>query len=286
MTTKSDLYKTPLKQPQNVAGSSVFCHSTFTGKELDSETGFSYFGARYLDHTLLISWFTVDPMSDKYPSISPYAYCAWNPVKLVDPDGKEKIISLFLDCIRNTRIKNAAERYYRNDPVIHLWAHGNKSSIEYDNNGKLDYISSASQMESFLREHSTVFNQNEREGKTSILVLHSCNTGEGEDNIAKKISAEANLLVVAPSELLKIQTTNPGLPYEQSYDDGTYVGTVKFVDNKIERNIEKKGYWKIYYKGVLVDSFSGTKKPVFRNPDEVIAKYEKKYREYVEKQEI
>ena len=24
---------------------------------------------------------------DKYPSISPYAYCAWNPVKLVDRDG-------------------------------------------------------------------------------------------------------------------------------------------------------------------------------------------------------
>ena len=28
-------------------------------------------------------------MADKYPSISPYAYCAWNPVKLVDPDGRE-----------------------------------------------------------------------------------------------------------------------------------------------------------------------------------------------------
>ena len=27
-------------------------------------------------------------MADKYPSLSPYAYCAWNPVKLVDPDGK------------------------------------------------------------------------------------------------------------------------------------------------------------------------------------------------------
>ena len=30
---------------------------------------------------------SVDPMSDKYPNISPYAYCAWNPVMLVDPNG-------------------------------------------------------------------------------------------------------------------------------------------------------------------------------------------------------
>ena len=28
-------------------------------------------------------------MADKYPSISPYAYCAWNPVRLVDMDGME-----------------------------------------------------------------------------------------------------------------------------------------------------------------------------------------------------
>ena len=28
-------------------------------------------------------------MSDKYPSLSPYVYCADNPVKLVDPDGEE-----------------------------------------------------------------------------------------------------------------------------------------------------------------------------------------------------
>ena len=34
-------------------------------------------------------WLSVDPMADKYPGISPYAYCAWNPVKLVDPDGME-----------------------------------------------------------------------------------------------------------------------------------------------------------------------------------------------------
>jgi RHS repeat-associated protein len=62
---------------------------TFTGKERDSETGFSYFGARYYDSDILTGWLSVDPMADKYPSLSPYAYCGWNPVKLVDPDGED-----------------------------------------------------------------------------------------------------------------------------------------------------------------------------------------------------
>ena len=62
---------------------------TFTGKERDEETGYGYFGARYMDHDLMTGWLSVDPMMDKYPGISPYNYCAWNPVKLVDPDGRE-----------------------------------------------------------------------------------------------------------------------------------------------------------------------------------------------------
>ena len=64
-------------------------HSTFTGKERDEETGYGYFGARYMDHELTTMWLSVDPMADKYPGISPYAYCVWNPVRLVDPDGRE-----------------------------------------------------------------------------------------------------------------------------------------------------------------------------------------------------
>ena len=62
---------------------------SFTGKERDSETGFSYFGARYYDSDILTGWLSVDPLADKYPGLSPYAYCAWNPVKLVDPDGRD-----------------------------------------------------------------------------------------------------------------------------------------------------------------------------------------------------
>ena len=66
---------------------------TFTGKERDRETGYDYYGARYW--WLGGTWLSVDPLADKYPNISPYAYCAWNPIKYTDPDGrgpKDRII--------------------------------------------------------------------------------------------------------------------------------------------------------------------------------------------------
>jgi len=59
----------------------------FSGKEKDSETGYSYFGARYYSSDLSV-WLSVDPMASKYPSMSAYMYCAGNPVMLVDPDGR------------------------------------------------------------------------------------------------------------------------------------------------------------------------------------------------------
>jgi RHS repeat-associated protein len=71
--------------------SSFFIHHsslsfTFSAKEKDSETGLSYFGSRYYSSDLSI-WLSVDPMSDKYASTSPYAYCRNNPIVLYDPNG-------------------------------------------------------------------------------------------------------------------------------------------------------------------------------------------------------
>jgi RHS repeat-associated protein len=60
----------------------------FNAKELDNETGLYYYGARYLDPTGAM-WLSVDPMWEKYAGMSPYNYCMGNPVKLVDPDGRE-----------------------------------------------------------------------------------------------------------------------------------------------------------------------------------------------------
>ena len=65
----------------------------YNGKELDRMHGLNLldYGARWYD-PLLGRFTTMDPLCEKYYSISPYAYCANNPVNAVDPDGKRVIV--------------------------------------------------------------------------------------------------------------------------------------------------------------------------------------------------
>ena len=58
------------------------------GKEWDEEQGAYDFGARMYSPTDAC-WTTMDPLCEKYYHISPYSYCAGNPVNLVDPDGRD-----------------------------------------------------------------------------------------------------------------------------------------------------------------------------------------------------
>lgn len=46
----------------------------------DSQARFQSSSGRFL---------TIDPLAEKYYSISPYAYCAGNPVRYIDPDGEK-----------------------------------------------------------------------------------------------------------------------------------------------------------------------------------------------------
>ena len=64
----------------------------FSGKELDSETGLYYFGARYYNPKLAL-WYGVDPLVEKYPGLGSAVYTVANPIKYIDPDGKDIVIA-------------------------------------------------------------------------------------------------------------------------------------------------------------------------------------------------
>lgn len=56
----------------------------FNGKELDEETGFYYYGARYYDPKISI-WLSIDPLVEK--TMQPYSAFNNNPIRYNDPTG-------------------------------------------------------------------------------------------------------------------------------------------------------------------------------------------------------
>ena len=104
---------------------------TFSAKERDTETGYSYFGSRYYSSDLSI-WLSVDPMAHKYPSLSPYVYCANNPIKLVDPNGEEVWIPGVDD---NGNVTYTAEKGDDHDSFVRQFDTQGKSRDIFKNAG-------------------------------------------------------------------------------------------------------------------------------------------------------
>jgi RHS repeat-associated protein len=63
----------------------------FSGKEKQtiSDLGWLDFSARMYANCEMPIFTTQDPLAEKYYSISPYAYCANNPLRFIDPNGMD-----------------------------------------------------------------------------------------------------------------------------------------------------------------------------------------------------
>jgi RHS repeat-associated protein len=222
---------------------------TFTGKERDSETGFSYFGARYYDSDILTSWLSVDPMADKYPNISPYAYCAWNPVRLVDPDGEDPDIFLFpLEDKSYSVFYKGSKFIKQRDNAFQIMAHGNSSCMREVRNGKNvpeseGEINSAQKFDNVFRNNSK-WNLGKHKKGFSV-VLFSCNTGKGNNSLAMNLSLEyQNITVIAPSRQIW-------------FSEKGFIGIYGKTESK-KRNEADPGYWLVFQNGKVVAAYDST----------------------------
>ena len=67
----------------------------YNGKELETVHGLDWYdyGARWMS-PVLGRFTTPDPKQWDYTDVSPYVYCMNNPIKLIDPDGKDILVIL------------------------------------------------------------------------------------------------------------------------------------------------------------------------------------------------
>nr|WP_308571937.1 RHS repeat-associated core domain-containing protein [uncultured Prevotella sp.] len=62
----------------------------YNGKELDRMHGLDLYdyGVRNYD-AIIGRWTTMDPLAERTPEVSPYAYCKNNPIRYIDPKGEK-----------------------------------------------------------------------------------------------------------------------------------------------------------------------------------------------------
>ena len=138
---------------------------------------------RHYNATLSI-WLSVDPMSDKYPGVSPYTYCANNPVKLVDPNGREigyvdEAVQKKIDALTNKKsadYSRAFTRQYhrleRSKTIYNFYEASSdkintniKGKTMKDDNGAIGIISSSvetvrtSAAGGFSKQYATLFEE-------------------------------------------------------------------------------------------------------------------------------
>ena len=86
------VYRGPFTYRRNPSGTLTFESASFDGGRLTEEG--PDFGLPYIDYgarqysPALSRWLVPDPMGEKYYDVSPYAYCAGNPVCMVDFSGE------------------------------------------------------------------------------------------------------------------------------------------------------------------------------------------------------
>ena len=172
----------------------------FTGKERDSESGYDYFGARYYSSTLPM-WLSVDPLSDSYPDTSPYVYCGNNPIKFVDPDGKEKhnMMDPYSKDINQMILYEAGQKLVDKSNHIFFISHGS-------NNEMYPYAEMPMRAENFvsyLSENSNLW-KTSADKSSVIIVLIACETAKGQNPIAKQIlELLPETPIIAPTEEVK-----------------------------------------------------------------------------------
>ena len=180
---------------------------TFSAKEKDAETGYSYFGSRYYFSDLSI-WLSVDPMAAKYPSLSAYTYCANNPVRLVDPNGEafdteidETTQTITIHAVYYTTTKDAVQLKKELD----AWKKKGES-YSYISDGKGYSIRFNLEIKDFddVNEAINKFTENKDDGISNYFQINKTVENPNHEK-ANGINYEGNNMYVAKGQIRSIR---------------------------------------------------------------------------------
>ncbi len=159
---------------------------------------------------------SMDPMCEKYYSISPYAWCGNNPVNYVDPDGRATFYnggdSLGTDGVDDEKIyllKTSGKQYYNGEDVIAgagLSKNEVKSTIKFikENSGNIQ----AFKNNSIVYENCVELNLTQQNRDDMVRIVSQDNSRGGDNPKNNReyggwINSEGNVQQAEPGSVVK-----------------------------------------------------------------------------------
>ena len=244
----------------------------YNGKEFDRKLGLDLYdyGARWYDPIGSLAFTTMDPLCEDDCKVSPYAYCANNPVNAIDPDGRKK----------HNWLKGGSNNYDINNfnddtNIINIWAHGLQRVIDgdafgievlvvkndEDNNKKYPFVRKIMD----ARDFSTVLNDassewRERTGEITI-VMHSCATSVFIQTISKDPIFK-DVVFIAPNNNVVV-TSDSKKEYVKNVEIRNFVK--KENGSNVRHKVIKRGLWYMIKNGNIVKKYDGRLTPGSRD---------------------
>ena len=195
----------------------------YGGKELDRTNGLDMYDFHARQYDPAFPCFTsIDELCEKYPSISPYAYCMGNPINAIDPDGR-----------RTWRIREDGSIYDYSDKNKSFDAFiivDSKGNTKTDSDGNEIYIKFDYGTVTDVETFSIKAEKNKQ--RYNMVMFHI----KGDDNAQQLFEFMAN-----PQETTNVEWSHTKIGTEESQKN--IVGTASSKEHTFQANyLIKKNY--------------------------------------------
>jgi RHS repeat-associated protein len=207
---------------------------TFSGKEKQTvrDLGWLDFMARMYANSEIPRFTTQDPLSEKYYSISPYAYCANNPLRFVDPTGMKIVGDTAavqqLEKQANKQIQKEQKRQTKLNKKIAKRAASGKST------GKLDAQLTKSQYRQGLLTQ-TIDEIGELRASNNIYNVNTNYLSSDSDGATEYGGTDANGNYIININVSSSYALNGGLAHELVHGYQFEAGQIDFHSSNIIR---------------------------------------------------
>ena len=196
-------------------------------------------------------WLSIDPLAEKYPQVSPYAYCVNNPIIFVDPDGREVYIT---GTLSNEALQQLQDRV------------GDKITLSLNDDGKVSYTANtdkklrgtAKKMAGMVDDNSITVNlktTDKNETSTGNLMTGGAFMGntvttdaDGNSKVVANQEVNPNVLGSAdahtntPGKMIMHETTEAYAGAQISQKNGVGVGPATQADAANPSSVYSKAH--------------------------------------------